>query len=255
MPIVSVRNVERWFGDGDARVAVLRTVSFDIARNDFVAITGPSGSGKSTLMNIIGLLDRATSGSVALAGRDVGRQSDDDMARLRGEAIGFVFQSYNLLARSTALENVELPLLYARGRTKDRRDRALRMLSAVGLAAKANHLPSQLSGGEQQRVAIARALVRRPPLLLADEPTGALDSATGAEILALFRALHRSGQTVVMITHDPQVAARCDRIIRMRDGRVVPAPPSDAVGTDAARPPPPARRAGGGGPVGSRPGG
>ena len=222
-----MRHVERSFGRGPVAVPVIRDVSFDIARNEFVAIMGPSGSGKSTLMNILGLLDRPTKGTVRLADQDVGLLTDDGMARLRGRSIGFVFQSYNLLARSTAVENVGLPLLYLDRPAGTRPERAMRSLEAVGLGAKAGSLPSQLSGGEQQRVAIARALVRDPTLILADEPTGALDSHTGSDILALFADLHRSGRTIVMITHDPRVAARCGRVIRLRDGRLV----RDADGT------------------------
>ena len=227
-----MRHVERSFGRGPVAVPVIRDVSFDIAPNEFVAIMGPSGSGKSTLMNILGLLDRPTKGTVSLADQDVGLLTDDGMARLRGRSIGFVFQSYNLLARSTAVENVGLPLLYLDRHAGTRHERAMRSLEAVGLGAKARSLPSQLSGGEQQRVAIARALVRDPTLILADEPTGALDSRTGSDILALFADLHRSGRTIVMITHDPRVAARCGRVIRLRDGRLV----RDADGT-AALPP------------------
>ena len=224
-----MRHVERSFGRGPVAVPVIRDVSFDIARNEFVAIMGPSGSGKSTLMNILGLLDRPTKGTVRLADQDVGLLTDDGMARLRGRSIGFVFQSYNLLARSTAVENVGLPLLYLDRHAGTRHERAMRSLEAVGLGAKAGSLPSQLSGGEQQRVAIARALVRDPTLILADEPTGALDSHTGSDILALFADQHRSGRTIVMITHDPRVAARCGRVIRLKDGRLV----RDADGTTA----------------------
>lgn len=220
MTLLALRDVCRSFGSGDATVPVLRDVSFKVDRSELVAVMGPSGSGKSTLMNIVGLLDRPTSGDVLLSGQEIRELSDSGLAQLRGRAIGFVFQAYNLLARNTAIENVALPLLYTRVSSRERRDRAMQALETVGLARKSHHRPNQLSGGEQQRVAIARALVRDPPLLLADEPTGALDSATGARILDLFQALHRSGRTIIVITHDPQVAIQCGRIIRLKDGRV-----------------------------------
>ena len=219
LSLLELHGVCRTFGKGDAAVTVLRDVSFSVALNEMVAIMGPSGSGKSTLMNIVGLLDRPTSGSLLLANHEIGRLSDDDMAQVRGRSIGFVFQSYNLLARNTAVDNVALPLLYAKSSSRERRDRAMQALETVGLERKSDHRPNQLSGGEQQRVAIARALVRDPPILLADEPTGALDSGTGARILSLFHDLHRSGRTIIMITHDPQVALQCERTIRLRDGQ------------------------------------
>lgn len=219
--VVELNGVSRSFGAGEGAVSVLLDVSFRVHSNEMVAIMGPSGSGKSTLMNIVGLLDRPTSGNVRIDDHDVTRLSDNGLSLLRGRAIGFVFQSYNLLARSTALENVELPLVYAGIPRRIRRQRAMEGLQAVGLGAKAHHRPNQLSGGEQQRVAIARALVRDPPLLLADEPTGALDSRTGAQIMSLFHDLHRSGRTVVIITHDPQVAVQCGRVIRLMDGSII----------------------------------
>jgi putative ABC transport system ATP-binding protein len=201
---------------------VIKDVSLDVERGDCVAIMGPSGSGKSTLMNLIGLLDRPTSGSVIIDSTDVARLSDDERSRLRGRRIGFVFQSYNLLARYTAFENVQLPLVYAGVVRRRRLHLAGQALEVVGMAHRARHLPSQMSGGEQQRVAIARALVCAPPILLADEPTGALDSRTGGEIMDLFGFLHRSGRTVIIITHDAGVAAKCQRTIRLQDGRVIP---------------------------------
>lgn len=221
MALISLRSVDRTFQVGSVALPVIRDVSLDIAEGECVAIMGPSGSGKSTLMNMVGLLDRPTSGSILIDGDDVSRLSDDARARLRGGRIGFVFQSYNLLPRSTALENVELPLAYAGIPSRERRASARAALASVGMADREAHYPSQLSGGEQQRVAIARALVRSPAIVLADEPTGALDSRTGGEILGLFHALNRSGQTVVMITHDPEVAARCGRTVHIRDGRIV----------------------------------
>lgn len=217
-----MRHVERSFGRGPVAVPVIRDVSFDIARNEFVAIMGPSGSGKSTLMNILGLLDRPTKGTVSLADQDVGLLTDDGMARLRGRSIGFVFQSYNLLARSTAVENVGLPLLYLDRHAGTRHERAMRSLEAVGLGAKAGSLPSQLSGGEQQRVALARAFVLKPPIVLADEPTGNLDSVNGQQVLRLLLDLNREeGTTLVLVTHDPAVAALAHRRITLKDGLVI----------------------------------
>jgi putative ABC transport system ATP-binding protein len=221
MPLLALESVHRTFRVGTMSVPVVRDVSLGVEAGECVAIMGPSGSGKSTLMNMVGLLDRPTSGSIRLDGEDTARLSDDARARMRRDWIGFVFQSYNLLPRSTAVENVELPLIYAGVAPRLRRLRARAALEAVGMSVRERHFPSQLSGGEQQRVAIARALVGDPAVLLADEPTGALDSRTGAEILDLFRQLNRHGQTVVMITHDAAVAARCARTIHLRDGRVI----------------------------------
>jgi len=199
-------------------VRALDGVSVDIDRGDFVAIMGPSGSGKSTLMNLLGCLDRATSGRYWLAGADVTALGDDALAALRNRQIGFVFQSFNLLPRASALENVELPLIYARADRRMRRARARALLDAVGLAAWARHTPAELSGGQQQRVAIARALANDPALILADEPTGALDSRTGTEIMDLFTQLNQSGLTIVMVTHDETIARRANRILRFKDG-------------------------------------
>ncbi len=219
--VVSLNAVHRTFRMGDVSVPVLHDVNLDVLDGDSVAIVGPSGSGKSSLMNIVGLLDRPTSGRVVIEGADTGRLSSDHRVALRNRRIGFVFQSYNLLSRHTALDNVQLPLVYAGVPRAERRRRAEDALDAVGLAHRADHLPSRLSGGEQQRVAIARAIVNNPGILLADEPTGALDSRTGADILALFRDLNRSGRTVLVITHDAGVAARCGRLVRLHDGRIV----------------------------------
>jgi putative ABC transport system ATP-binding protein len=219
--IVSLRSVSRTYRSDGLAVSAVRNVSFDIFRGEILAIMGPSGSGKSTLMNMIGLLDRPSDGAIYLDGGDVADLPDDTRSALRARSIGFVFQSYNLLARHNAVENVALPLVYCGVRRKERTLRAQQCLEAVGMLHRAHHFPKQLSGGEQQRVAIARALVASPSIVLADEPTGALDSRTGAEILALFHALHDSGQTIVVITHDAGVAAQCERTIRLHDGQIV----------------------------------
>ena len=200
---------------------ILNGISLDIARGEFVAIMGQSGSGKTTLMNIIGCLDTADEGRYTFDGRDVTSLDADALAALRNRHVGFVFQSFNLVARMSAARNVELPMVYAGVDRRTRRTRARERLAAVGLDARAEHLPAQLSGGQQQRVAIARALVNDPELLIADEPTGSLDSATGEEIMALFGALAASGRTILMVTHEADVAARADRIVHLRDGRIV----------------------------------
>lgn len=206
--------------DGVAVTAV-RNVSFDIARGEILAVMGPSGSGKSTLMNMIGLLDLPSEGAIYLERENVADLSEDRRSVLRARSIGFVFQSYNLLARHNAVENVALPLVYCGVNRKERITRAEQSLEAVGMLHRAQHFPRQLSGGEQQRIAIARALIASPLIVLADEPTGALDSRTGGEILALFDALNEAGQTIVMITHDPGIATRCRRTIRLHDGQLV----------------------------------
>lgn len=229
--VVSLFAVHRTFRMGDISVPVLHDITFDIFHGECVAVVGPSGSGKSSLMNLIGLLDRPTSGQIMIDGVDAARLSADRRAVLRNRRIGFVFQSYNLLARHSALDNVQVPLLYAGVGRAERRRRAESALDAVGMGHRARHLPSRLSGGEQQRVAIARALVTDPSILLADEPTGALDSRTGQDILALFRSLNRAGRTVLMITHDQDVADRCARIVRLHDGRIV----SDRVNAPGCR--------------------
>jgi len=218
--MIETRNLGKLYRMGDVEVAALRGVNLSIAAGEAVAIVGASGSGKSTLMSLLGCLDRPTSGHYLFDGQDVGRLSPAALADLRNRAIGFVFQSFNLLPRATALENVELPLVYRGLRARVRRDRAQEMLQAVGLGDRAHHLPAQLSGGQQQRVAIARALAARPRLLLADEPTGALDSTTSAALMALLGAINRDGLTLVLITHDPAVAAALPRVLTLADGQL-----------------------------------
>jgi putative ABC transport system ATP-binding protein len=199
----------------------LKGISFEIERGDFVSIMGPSGSGKSTLMNILGCLDRPTSGSYTLDGIGVGKMHRDQLAEIRNKKIGFVFQQFNLLARTSAVENVELPLMYADTPARERRERAMKALLAVGLAGREDHQPSQLSGGQQQRVAIARSLVNDPRIILADEPTGALDSRTSIEIMAIFQRLNREeGITLIVVTHDPDIASYSNRNIHFKDGRL-----------------------------------
>ncbi|MGF1503411.1 MAG: ABC transporter ATP-binding protein [Paracoccaceae bacterium] len=220
-PLVLARGLARHYARGQAGVQALDGVDLEIAAGEFVAVMGPSGSGKSTLLHLLGLLDRPSAGSYRLDGRETGGLGANARARIRGEEIGFVFQSFHLLPRVSAVENVELPLVYAGVSARRRRFAAEAGLARVGLAPRARHLPSELSGGEQQRVAIARALVRNPRLVLADEPTGALDSATGAEILALLEGVRADGRTVVLVTHDEGVAAHAERIVRMQDGRLV----------------------------------
>ena len=214
-------NLARRYGHGQTAITALAEVSFAIREGAFVAIMGRSGSGKSTLMNLIGLLDRPSSGTMTINGQPLGSLSPDQLAVIRNRCIGFVFQSYNLLARHTALENVELPLIYAGIGRKERARRGLAALDIVGLSHRGGHCPSELSGGEQQRVAIARALVNDPALILADEPTGALDSRTGSEVLALFEALNAEGRTIVIVTHDEAVARHATRIIQLHDGMIV----------------------------------
>jgi putative ABC transport system ATP-binding protein len=218
--VVEMNGVSRVYSSGRLEVAALRDVDLTIQSGEFVAIVGPSGSGKSTLMNIIGCLDRPTTGGYRLAGTDVEELDDDELARLRSRTIGFVFQSFNLLPRTAAVENVATPLLYQGVGRAERTERARKSLELLGLGERLDHEPSELSGGEQQRVAIARALVTEPALILADEPTGNLDSRSGAEVIRLLRELHDLGRTVVLITHDAEVATEADRQVHVRDGRI-----------------------------------
>jgi putative ABC transport system ATP-binding protein len=272
-PLIAVRDVHKVYTTGDVEVRALNGVSLDVYAGEFVAIMGSSGSGKSTLMNILGCLDRPTYGSYVLAGREVSKMDRNELAEIRNEVLGFVFQSFNLLARTSALENVELPLVYRGVGGRERHRRAFQSLERVGLASRLHHTPAQLSGGQQQRVAIARALVGDPKVILADEPTGNLDSRTSVEVMALFQALGRGGITVVLVTHEPDIAEFASRVVVVKDGQVTsdqrqiprvaapfgPAPgpgpgpgpgpahppaPSPAAapeGTPPAPPPPPAR--------------
>ena len=219
--LIEVRGLTKIYKVGVETIHALRGLDLAIGRNEMVAIMGSSGSGKSTLMNMLGCLDRPTDGQYLLNGRDVSHMGARELAQVRNEEIGFVFQSFELLPRQTALENVELPLIYATGGWRRRRARALAALDRVGLAQRVHHRPNQLSGGQRQRVAIARAILNKPSILLADEPTGNLDSATTAEILTLFRQIHAEGQTVIIVTHEDEVAAHCHRVVRLRDGRVL----------------------------------
>jgi putative ABC transport system ATP-binding protein len=221
MALIEARDLSRVYNLDAGRVVALDGVTLDLKEGEFVAVMGPSGSGKSTFMNLVGCLDRPSSGRYRLGGTAVESLSANGLARLRNREIGFVFQQFNLLPRTDALGNVELPMIYAGTDRKTRRERALAALARVGLADRSHHRPQQLSGGQQQRVAIARALVNAPSLLLADEPTGALDSRTAIEILGLFQDLNREGVTVVLVTHDADVARHARRVIRFRDGRVV----------------------------------
>ena len=219
-PLIHFRDITKIYQMGDMEVRALDGVSLDIQRGEYVAIMGPSGSGKSTMMNVIGCLDTPTNGDYELNGKTVSRMSDDELAQIRNQEIGFVFQTFNLLARTTSLQNVELPLIYAGVHPHERHTMALKALDNVGLAPRADHMPNQLSGGQRQRVAIARALVNNPSLLLADEPTGALDTRTSIEIMALFEELYQKGNTIIVVTHEEDIARHAHRIVKLLDGKI-----------------------------------
>lgn len=236
-PFIKLRDIFKIYQMGGEDVVALKDINLDLRRGEYAAIMGPSGSGKSTLMNIIGCLDVPTSGSYHLNGQEVAAATEDELAAIRNREIGFVFQTFNLLPRATAAKNVELPLIYAGLPPEERRQRAAEVLEAVGLAKRGHHKPNEMSGGERQRVAIARALVNRPSVVLADEPTGNLDTKTGDEILAVFQHINDEGKTVIVVTHDPDVAAKARRTIVLRDGQMV-----DRAGKKIKKPP---RRSGG----------
>lgn len=219
-PLIRTADLWKTYEMGAEKIHALQGATFEIERNEYVAIMGPSGSGKSTLMNLVGCLDTPTQGQYFLNGKLVSEMDDDELARIRNQEIGFVFQTFNLLARASALQNVELPLIYAGLRTAERRERALKVLNQVDLGDRITHRPNELSGGQRQRVAIARALVNNPSIILADEPTGNLDSRTGNEIMQLFDRLHREGNTIVLVTHEADIARHARRIIHLRDGRI-----------------------------------
>jgi putative ABC transport system ATP-binding protein len=218
--LIDIADIRKVYEMGDTEVRALDGVSLRIEAGEYVAVMGPSGSGKSTLMNIVGCLDTPSSGSYKLRGTEIRERDDDELARIRNQEIGFVFQTFNLLPRADALHNVELPLIYAGKAAAERRERAKQVLTMVGLGDRMHHRPNELSGGQRQRVAIARALVNGPSLVLADEPTGNLDSKTGLEILALLDEIHAQGNTVILVTHEEDVAARANRVVRLRDGKI-----------------------------------
>jgi putative ABC transport system ATP-binding protein len=218
--LIHMSDIKKYFEMGSQVIRAVDGVDLDIEKNEYVALMGPSGSGKTTFMTLIGCLDTPTSGLYELSGRDVTQLADDDLAHIRNKEIGFVFQTFNLLPRATALQNVELPLIYAGLDGKNRKDRVWEALRAVNLEDRATHRPNELSGGQRQRVAIARALVNSPSLILADEPTGNLDSKSGTEIMEVFTSLHRSGNTIIVVTHEDHIARFCNRIVRIRDGKI-----------------------------------
>jgi putative ABC transport system ATP-binding protein len=217
-PIIQIKDIKRDFPLGNETVYVLKGIDLTIKKGEFVALMGPSGSGKSTLMNLLGCLDTPTSGTYVLNGKEVSSMHDDELAEIRNKEIGFVFQTFNLMPRTTALDNVALPMVYAGFSKKERDERATEVLTQVGLSDRMDHKPNQLSGGQRQRVAVARALVNKPSIILADEPTGNLDSKTSVEIMRLFEEIHANGNTVILVTHEEDIAAHAHRIVRMRDG-------------------------------------
>ncbi|WP_310594494.1 ABC transporter ATP-binding protein [Flavobacterium sp.] len=219
-PLIKITNIKRDFVLGNEIVYVLKGIDLQINKGEYVALMGPSGSGKSTLMNLLGCLDTPTSGTYILNGKDVSQMKDDELAEIRNKEIGFVFQTFNLLPRTTALDNVALPMIYAGYSKSERNERATEVLKQVNLADRMDHQPNQLSGGQRQRVAVARALVNKPSIILADEPTGNLDSKTSVEIMKLFGDIHASGNTVILVTHEEEIAAYANRIIRLRDGLI-----------------------------------
>jgi len=219
-PLIKISNIKRDFVLGNEIVYVLKGIDLQINKGEYVALMGPSGSGKSTLMNLLGCLDTPTSGTYILNGKDVSQMKDDELAEIRNKEIGFVFQTFNLLPRTTALDNVALPMIYAGYSKSERNERATEVLKQVNLADRMDHQPNQLSGGQRQRVAVARALVNKPSIILADEPTGNLDSKTSVEIMKLFGDIHASGNTVILVTHEEEIAAYANRIIRLRDGLI-----------------------------------
>jgi putative ABC transport system ATP-binding protein len=235
-PLIQMEAIARHYQMGDETVVALAGVDVTIHPGEMVAIMGQSGSGKTTLMNVMGCLDRPTSGRYTLRGREVEKLDDDELSRVRNREIGFVFQNFQLLSRAPALKNVELPLVYRDVPRGERRERAIAMLQRVGLGHRMNHRAHEMSGGQRQRVAVARALVAEPSLLLADEPTGNLDSATQKEIMGLFSELHRAGHTIVIVTHEPSLAAQCPRVIHLSDGRVVSDGAPAPLGADGAEP-------------------
>jgi len=219
-PLIKISQIKRDFALGNEIVYVLKGIDLEINKGEYVALMGPSGSGKSTLMNLLGCLDTPTSGSYILNGKDVSQMQDDELAEIRNKEIGFIFQTFNLLPRTTALDNVALPMIYAGHSKSERNTRATEVLKQVNLADRMDHQPNQLSGGQRQRVAIARALVNKPSIILADEPTGNLDSKTSEEIMALLEEIHKNGNTIIVVTHEEDIAAHAKRIIRMRDGMI-----------------------------------
>jgi putative ABC transport system ATP-binding protein len=235
--LIDIRNITKVYEMGEQQVQALAGVSLGVERGEYVAIMGPSGSGKSTLMNLVGCLDTPTSGSYVLNGKEVARMTDDELAAIRNKEIGFVFQTFNLLPRTSAVQQVELPLVYGGASKKERRDRAVAALKAVGLGDRMNHTPNEMSGGQRQRVAVARALINNPSILLADEPTGNLDSQTGAEIMALFDELNGRGNTIVLVTHEEDIAAHARRIVRLKDGKIRDDAPNERTRSFAAASP------------------